>query len=277
MDAAGFDEAILNHGRGDVSDWMPAAGRGSCRRPVRFGPRRQDMLAADRLLLAIDIHSQSYQLLRWVAEAVRRGFIPAVRAHQYADAGDSAFAWMEEHYLNFPLGMRPDRRHLREFANFFGTYVTSSFDIVEQPGTRLDSRCGCYCRMCAHLVNAPHLRAKKPGRRNKERAGQLMIRRVGALAREDRIAATDSAVAAVVNGDQTRRSAAYSTYGHWLIRRLEGDTDGPAVLALWREFAWERAGSPIKGFRLRHEDFIIAEEVLAAALRSAVVEESSPS
>jgi hypothetical protein len=234
------------------------------------------MLAADRLALAIDVHSRSYQLLRWVAEAVRRGFIPATRAHQYADAGDAAFAWMQDHYLNFPPGMRPDRRHLREFANFFGTYVTSSFDIIEQPGTRLDSRCGCYCRLCAHLVNAPHLRAKKPGRRDKERAGQLMVSRVGALAREEQIEATDSAVVAIVRGDQTRRSAAYSAYGHWLIRRLEGDTDGPAVLALWREIAWKRTGSPIKGFRLRHEDVVGAEEVVAAALRAVVVQESSP-
>ena len=48
------------------------------------------MLAADRLTLALDIHSRSYQLLRWVAEAVRQGFIPATRAHQYANTGDAA-------------------------------------------------------------------------------------------------------------------------------------------------------------------------------------------
>lgn len=228
------------------------------------------MLAADRLALAIDIHSQSYQLLRWIAEAVRKGFIPATHAHEYANTGDAAFDWMQEHYLNFPQGLRPDRRHLREFANFFGTYLTSSFDILEQPGTRRDSPCGCYCAMCSRLVNAPHLRPKKLTRRDKERAGRLMIDRVAALAREEGIAATDAAVVAIVRGDETRRSAGYSAYGHWLIRRLEGDTDGTAVLALWREIAWKRTGSPIQNFRLRYEAFVAAEEVLIGALRSAV-------
>jgi len=232
------------------------------------------MLAADRLALAIEIHSQSYQLLRWVAEAVRRGFIPATRAHEYANTSYAAFDWIKEHYLNFPQAMRPDRRHLREFANFFGTYLTSSFDILEQPGTRLDSRCGCYCPMCARLVNAPHLRPKKLKRSDKERAGQLMVHRVAALAREEGIAATDAAVVAIVRGDETRRPAAYSAYGHWLIRRLEGETDGTAVLALWREIAWKRTGSPIPNFRLGREDFIEAEKVLVGALRSAVAVES---
>jgi len=228
------------------------------------------MLAADRLVLAIEIHSQSYQLLRWVAEAVRKGFIPATRAHDYANTGDAAFDWMQEHYLNLPQAMRPDRRHLREFANFFGTYITSSFDIVEQPGMRRESRCGCYCPLCAHLVNAPHLRAKKLRRRDRERADRLMVDRVTAFAREEAIEATDQAIDAVVRSDETRRSAAYSTYGHWLIRRLAGDTDGTAVLALWRQIAWERTGSPIKKFRLRYEDFRDAELALAEALRSAV-------
>lgn len=234
------------------------------------------MLAADRLALALDIHARSYQLLQWVAEAVRRGFIPATRAHQYANAGDTAFDWMDEHYLNLPLAMRPERRHFREFANFFGTYVTSSFDIIEQPGTRLDSRCGCYCPMCAHLINAPHLQPKRLRPGDRKRVLQLMVDRVAGLAREEGIRATDSAAAAVVSGEETRRSVAYSAYGYWLIQRLDGYTDGAAVLALWREIAWKRTGSPIPGFRLRHEDIVVAEHAVAAALRSAAEAELIP-
>jgi hypothetical protein len=226
------------------------------------------MLAADRLTLAIDIHARAYDLLKWVATAVGKGFIPATRAHQYANTGDAALAWMQGHFLNLPRAMRPESQQLPEFANYFGTYLTSSFDIVEQPGTRLDSRCGCYCPMCARLVNAPHLRPKRPTRRDKAHAEQLMANRVAALAREEGIAATDPAVVAVVRGDDTRRAAGYSAYGHWLIRRLEGDTPGTAVLALWREIAWTRAGSPLKNFRLRYPDFVDAEDLLAAALRA---------
>jgi hypothetical protein len=229
------------------------------------------MLPPDRLTLAIEIHSQSYQLLRWVAEAVGKGFIPATRAHHYANTCEAALAWMEEHYFNFPAAMRPERQYLRAFANFFGTYVMSSFDIVEQPGTRLESRCGCYCALCAHLVNAPHLQAKKLTTRDRDRANELMVSRVTGLAREEGIGTSEQDAATIVQSDETRRFAGYSAYGHWLIRRLEGDTDGKAILALWREIAWKRTGSPIKNFQLRYKDFIDAEVSLVDALRSMIV------
>jgi hypothetical protein len=226
------------------------------------------MLSSDRLTLALDIHAKSYQLLQWVADAVRRGFIPATRAHEYANARESALAWMEEHYWNLPTKMRPERQHLRDFANFFATYLTSSFDIVEQPGTRLESSCGCYCELCARLVNASHLRTKQLTKRDKDRANQLMVNRVAALAGEEGITISEQEVEAIVQSKEKRRSAGYSAYGHWLIHRLEGDTDGKSVLALWREIVWKPTGSPIKNFQLRYKDFIDAETSLVDALRS---------
>lgn len=227
------------------------------------------MLSGDRLTLAIDIHSRSYKLLRWVADAIRQGFIPATRAHEYANVSDAAFDWTEQHYMNFPPEMRPDRRFLREFANFFGTYVTSSFDFVSQPGSRLESRCGCYCPLCVHLVNASHLQPKKLSKRDRNRAFDLMVDRITALALEEGVAVRSEAVTNIVQDDGTRRPAAYSAYGYWLIKRTEGHTDGKAVLALWREIAWNRTGSPIPKFKLRFEDFADAEETLIDAMRTA--------
>jgi hypothetical protein len=77
------------------------------------------------------------------------------------------------------------------------------------------------------------------------------------------------ALKSLVKGESTRRSAAYSTYGYWLIQRLEGESDGPAVLALWREIAWSRAGSPLPNFQLEFEDFVAAEELLIAEMAKA--------
>jgi len=91
------------------------------------------MLPPDDLTLAIDIQSRSYKLLRWVATAIEKGFIPATRAHEYADVSDSAYDWVDQHYLNFPADTRPDRQHLRQFANFFSTSVISSFDPTAKP------------------------------------------------------------------------------------------------------------------------------------------------
>ena len=39
----------------------------------------------------------------------------------------------------------------------------------------------------------------------------------------------------------TRRSARFSIYGYWLINRLFGYTDGPAVLALGERSRWTKA------------------------------------
>ncbi len=228
------------------------------------------MLSPDRLTLAIDIHSRSYKLLRWVADAIGKGFIPVTRAHQYANSRDAALDWIEQHYWNFPAELRPDRLYLREFASFFATYVTSSFDVIERPGTRKVSSCGCYCPLCVQIVNAPFLQPKKLTKRDRERAIELMADRVTALAREEGIAADTQHVAAVVRGVQTRRQAAYSAYGHWLIERLDGHSAGRAVLSLWREIAWNSTGAPIAGFTLRYQDFIDAEDALLNALQAVI-------
>ena len=73
----------------------------------------------------------------------------------------------------------------------------------------------------------------------------------------------------MVNQQQTRRSAAYIAYGHWLIRRLSGESDGPAILALWRLIAWDPRGGVRRGFVLRLSDFQVAENELVATIRSA--------
>jgi hypothetical protein len=95
----------------------------------------------------------------------------------------------------------------------------------------------------------------------------MMIDRVATLAREEGIDVAVPAAAAIVRNEQTRRLAAYSAYGFWLIRRLDGQTAGTAVLALWREIAWKPTGSPIKGFKLQYDDVFRAEQSLAHALR----------
>ena len=230
------------------------------------------MLSADDLTLAIDIQSRCYRLLRWVADAIKEGFIPATRAHEYANVADSTFDWLELHYANFPADCRPDRRHLRQFANFFSTYVMTLFDVVENPDVQLVSRCGCYCCWCSQIVKAPHLRPKKLSKRDKARAADLMVDRVVALALEERVPLAHDDAVKITEDEATRRSAAYSAYGYWLIKRMDGTTDGKSVLALWREIAWHPAGSPIKNFSLQYRDFIAAEESLVGAMRALLLE-----
>ncbi len=224
------------------------------------------MLERAELERAIDIQSRSYMLLRWLSGAVSKGFIAANRAHEFADVSDSAFAWIEDHLQNFPTDARPESKSdLRAFANFFSTYVMTSFDIVEEPGVRKTSPCGCYCPWCTTISKAPHLKRKKLARRDRHRAESLMVDRLVELAVEsDRDLSPDEANELLANGT-LRRSAAYSTYGVWLLRRLHGPTDGKSIMRLWREIAWLPTGSPRTDLALAVDDFLDSEQQLLAA------------
>jgi hypothetical protein len=57
-----------------------------------------------------------------------------------------------------------------------------------------------------------------------------------------------------------------TAYAAALLRRLEGSTDGPEVLALWRRFAWTRSGSPRKDFVLTADAVLQAEADVDAAI-----------
>jgi hypothetical protein len=225
------------------------------------------MLPADKLEFALTIHDRSYRLLKWVSEAIDKGFIPITRAHDYANEKVAALDWIESNYQNVPAAVRPPKEDLIPFANFFSTYLTSSFEFVAKPGMQRKSWDGCFCPWCSRMVAAPHLRPKSLTKRDKRRAGELMAERMITLGKEHGIEVASEQVEAFMNDEAKRRKAAYSTYGHWLIRRLDGQSEGPALLALWREMAWKRSGSPIQGFELRLKDFIQAEADLIKDLK----------
>ncbi|MBA3700262.1 MAG: hypothetical protein H0W78_15565 [Planctomycetes bacterium] len=223
------------------------------------------MLSTERLELALDIHGRSYRLLKWVSDAIGKGFIPVTRAHEYANETVATRDWIEGNFDSLPPAIRPAREQLVTFPNFFSTYLMSSFDFTASPGMRAESKNSSFCTCCSRLVNAPHLRAKTLNKCDKRRAEDLMALRARALATEHGIALEESRATELVAGD-LRRDLAYSTYGHWLVQRLDGHSDGPAILALWRNFAWKKTGSPIPDFTLSLQDFIDAETRILAAL-----------
>jgi hypothetical protein len=103
-----------------------------------------------------------------------------------------------------------------------------------------------------------------------------MIERVAALAQEEGITVDAIKIQDIVTDPDTRRAAGFSAYGFWLINRLSGRTDGPSILALWREIAWTKKGSPISGFKLQYEDFEAAETTLIQALRNVQRDAANP-
>jgi hypothetical protein len=226
------------------------------------------MLPIKQLEHAIEIQGRAFKLLQWLAKAIREGFVPLTKAHNVADAAHAAKAWIEGHYHNLPFDCRPEQSELEEFANFFSSYLDTSFDIVDVPAERYAKECGCFCPMCRRLANPHHLKAKSLTKMDKNRATKLRIRRIEMLALEECLPLNELLVHESLQDAQLRRSASLSAYGFELLERLNGFPDGPAVLALWRDFAWTAAGAPNRQFKLKAELIHQAEQILTSVIRT---------
>ncbi|MEM8670956.1 MAG: hypothetical protein AAGG48_25735 [Planctomycetota bacterium] len=207
----------------------------------------------------------------WISDAIDRNVIQPSRAAHHSGGPQAAIEWLRSNYYAIPDPLRPPKKDIDEFAAFFSTYLTSSFDVIEKPGTKGEGSVlpfGCRCELCMRIVNAPHLQAKKLYTPDKKRADYLMMEQVIALADESGLEIGDSTAMHIVKDPATRRHAAYIAYGHWLVLRLKGETDGPAVLALWRLIAWDPRGGMRPGFQLKIDDFQVAEKEVRSAIKS---------
>lgn len=225
------------------------------------------MLKADELVQAVDLHRRSYNLLLWLRTAIAKGVIQTTRAHEYMDEAEAAEDWIAGHYLNLPPNCRPEREQLKPFSRFFATYLTTSFELIDQPVQHLESKCGCYCPICAYLTGPHHLKTKKLFRRDKERARKIKIVALQQLSREQNKYLTEEQAEKLVDSHVTAREVALLAYGQQLMARTRGNAEGPAVLALWREIARDRT-APKKDFTLEAEDILNAERMLANTLVS---------
>jgi hypothetical protein len=216
---------------------------------------------------AVDMQNRSYRLLRWLAKAVDEGFIQFETAHRYTSLAVAAEAWIGDHYLNIPPQARVPQQDLHDFCAFFSTYLENSFDLISNPGMqRYSPAAHCFCPMCSWLVNAPHLKTKKVSSSDKRRSRSMNVATVRDLAAEHKVDLTEPEVDAIVDDPGLRRIVFLVTYGHELLRRMQGIATGPAVLVLWRGFAWSDTGSPRKNFRLTADAILDGERQLSDAV-----------
>jgi hypothetical protein len=231
------------------------------------------ILNVSELEEAVELQQRSYELLKWLSDAIPRGFVSFETAHDYVSSCDSALAWIGEHFDNLPPRGRPPSRQphaMRRFANVFSSYLDVSFDLVEEPGTVLVSHCGCYCAFCLVLAKAPHLRPKRLRSADKARAQELEQASLAALAASRGLELSPVASERLLKSRNVREQAALLAYATELLRRCDGVYTGPWVLALWRTFAWTEKGSPKPDFRLRVELITDAERRLVETVRTAV-------
>lgn len=212
---------------------------------------------------------RSYLLLQWMASAVKDGFVRFETAHSYSTLPDAAEGWIRGHFANIPANARPLFEDLPEFAAFFSTYLTNSFDLIANPGQmRYSPEAHCFCPMCSWLVDAPHLKAKKLTAADKRRAEKLKAQALLQIAVEQRLAILEAQVAKLLDDDANNENASLIAYGHDLAQRMKGIANGPAILALWRGFAWTKAGSPKSKFRLKADSILSAEQQMIETMRS---------
>jgi hypothetical protein len=225
---------------------------------------------------AVDLQQRSYKLLRWMADAVDRGFISTRAAHSFSTLPEAALDWLDRHYNDLPNAARPERDDARRFANLFSSYLESSFDLYEHPRQRLYSpEAHCFCPMCSWLVDMPRLQPKKLTRHDKERARKLSASALRQLAIELDLAITEPFVEQTVDEAAMREPLALVAYGHDLLRRLAGVVEGPATLALWRRFAWTPEGSPKHGYQLTAAAILDGEAAAVACLRASSASRTS--
>lgn len=219
---------------------------------------------------AVDLQARSYQLLLWVEKAMEDGFISFDAAHHYSTFPAAAKSWIAKHYDNIPPRARPEREDLEPFANLFSTYIESSFDLERDPGRRLYSPdAHCFCPMCSWLVDLKGYQPKKLGRADKNRARKLRRDSVERVAIHSNIEIDGAQLDALADDRSLTEATSLVAYAEQLLHRLEGRSDGPAVLALWRGFAWKPEGSPKKGFVLRAEHILEAVNQIADRLAEA--------
>jgi hypothetical protein len=118
----------------------------------------------------------------------------------------------------------------------------------------------------SHLMAAPDLKPKKVGTWDKERAEQLKRAYVEELALEHSVPFSPQLESAALDESGLRRHVALATYGKELLRRCSGHSSGPAVLALWRQFAWKPTGSPDSNFKLQASEILEAEQQVVCSI-----------
>ncbi len=221
---------------------------------------------------AIEIQNRAYKLIRWVDDAIERGFITFTSAHAYATDSEAASAWIAEHYHNLPPESRPPSQSgsaMEKFGNYFASYLNTSFELVAEPGFQLRSDCGCSCWCCPYLAAAPHLKTRRVTSSDKKRASKLKRDHLRQLALDSNLQVDETGIEKITDGDETSEDCALFAYAGELIARCSGRPSSPASLALWRQFAWSRAGSPKRGFILRADAILEAEARLVDELARA--------
>lgn len=228
------------------------------------------MFDSEELERVVSLQQKSYQLLRWVNDALRSGTLNFNKVHEAADVSVAAQEWVGRHFHSIPGEARPDVAELEPFARLFASYLTTSFDLIAQPSTRRVSSHNCYCAFCSYLAAADHLRVRTPDKKARQRAHQMKDLYLSSLTAEAGVTLPAADRQSLLSDPKAADDLAFAAYGRELLRRSQFASQGEGVLVLWREIAWDEKGKVKKGFTLSAERMLQAEATLAQRLKAVV-------
>ena len=221
------------------------------------------MFDAEILKRLLALHEKSYALFKWLNGSLSRGKRSLASVQSTLSFSEAASDWLRRNRAGLPDDLRPAETDLEDFAHLFVSYLATSFEVVD--GTMVRACPGCCC--CVYWLGNRHLRARNPDRKAKATAGKLKVLALRSLADEAELPFTDAELQAFVR-ERADLAASLSlfAYAHELFRRTRFASQGEAVLALWREVAWDPKGSPKRKFRLKADAILKAERTLRDGL-----------
>ncbi len=225
------------------------------------------MFDSERIHDVLDMHQRSFALLRWVRASLKKGLLSFSVVHGTTDSASAASEWIRRHLKNIPDDARPREEQIPMFARLFVSFLTTSFRLNPN-ARRLTSDCGCYCTYCAFLQAGPNLDPRTPSKKDVRTAVELKRIYIGKLAWEHGVTNAGSVVDQLLVSSELATDIAIATWGAELLRRSEFASQGEAVLALWRQFAWQ-GNSPRANFQISAEKIIAAERNIVLSIRAA--------
>lgn len=226
------------------------------------------MINKQELAWAIKTQISAYNLVIWLNSALKKGIISPQKAIEYTSSFEFAQLWIIENYDNLPIDGRPENLEpeaVKAFINMFLLQFSSSFEIIAEPGTRYVPH---HLRKGDIYADNPYIRTKKLSNKDKISARNFKLQYLKNLARAQEISLENSLFETMVDDANLKDKIAMTTYALQLIERLKGIDNGLAMLALWREFAWDAHGTRKKKFNLDLSLIIENEVFIIKKLKS---------
>jgi hypothetical protein len=131
------------------------------------------MFTHDQIVEIIDLSEKSYALLKWVGSSLKRGFLKFDVVHEAVQISEATKDWLIRHNDQIPKNYRPNRSKVDAFANFFSTYLMTSFELIEKPTNILKTDGKCFCWCCSYLAAGDNLKLRKITKNARKDAQEL--------------------------------------------------------------------------------------------------------